>query len=562
MTKLKHFSHLGMEVFPIKKIRELKNRVLRREFALLIIILLISLVIRWRDIENIPYGVENDEFSWIATSLFHQHNILASEKGVWSLHDTSAQRFPVSIVINQISFKLFGTDFLSPRKILTLVHIVSLIFFYLLARKFITSNGALLITLLYSFSAYKLIASRIVGTGVFSELFVYPALLLLLSINPKNLIRSFIYTFISGISILLSILTSNLAYILPFVSIATILFTVVIKKISIKLTILLIILFLLPLILFYQKWFIGINGEVADKSYALVNKTFDLKEKKLYTNHFIGNITTAKEQLFNSLKYSTGDMFILFPGSLVNSLISWGFILGAVSALFNFKKYFILVVWLFTSAFTYQIILGLLYPRMWILTVGLIHLFAGIAIDKIYKIGSKQKAIQIIIWGLFLASSSYIIYSELSLYYKYAIYNPSFLISHREVIEITKKWRGDLGKNVLFIAPEGIASPTNINTIHTATSFMYLISNPGKADSLKQYDRAALGVLTKHEFISNIETFLSGEKVLVIDNTILSDMEKELKQNNSCNYSTIPYRYFTELEVHCPFVSKRVKQNF
>lgn len=542
--------------------RTFRDRVFSREIIFLVIILLASLIIRWRDIENIPYGVENDEFSWIATSLFHQYNIVASEKGIWSLHDTNAQRFPVSVAINQLSFKLFGTDFLSPRKIQTLVHIVSLIFFYLLARKFISSKAALIVTLFYSLSAYKLIAGRIVIPNFFSELFVYPVLLLLLSINPKNLIRSFTYTFISGISMLSSLLTYNLAYILPFVSITIILFTAVMKKISIKLTILLIILFLLPLILFYQKWLIGINGEAANKSYALVNMTYDLKEKKFYINRFFANITTAKEQLFNSLKSSTGDMAILFPGSLVNSWISWGFILGVIFALFNFKKYFTLVVWLFTSAFTYQIILGLLYPRMWILTVGLIYLFAGVTIDRIFKIGSRQVVTRIIVWLLLITLSLYIIFSAFSLYYKYAIYNPAFLISHREVIEITKKWRSNLGKNVLFIVPEGIASPTNINTIHTATSFMYLTSNPGEADLLKQYDRTALGVLTKHEFISNIETFLSGAKVLVIDNTILSDMENELKQNNSCGYNVNTYKYFTELEAHCPFVSKRVKQTF
>lgn len=542
--------------------KKLQDRILSEEFASLIVIFLISFIVRWINIEYVPYGLENDEFSWIATSIFHQHDILGSEKGVWSLHDTNARRFPVSIAINQLSFKLFGEDFFSARKILTLVHIMSLIFFYLLARKFISSKAALLITLLYSLSAYKFIASRIVIPNFFSELFVYPALLLLLSINPKKLFRSFICTFLAGISMLLSILTYNLAYMFPFVSIATIFFTAVIKKIGIKLTILFIIIFLLPLTLFYQKWLIEINAEAANKSYALVNMTYDLKEKKLYSNRFFGNVTKAKEQLFNSLNSSTGDMAILFPGSLVNSWVSWGFILGVTFALFNFKKYFTLVVWLFTSAFTYQIILGLLYPRMWILTIGLIYLFAGVIIDRIFKIGSRQVIMRISVWLLLLTLSLYIIFSEFSLYYKYAIYNPAFLISHREVVEITKKWRGGLGKNVLFITPEGIASPTNINTIHTAVSFMYLTSNPGEADLLKQYDRIALGVLTKHEFISNIETFLSGEKVLVIDNTILSDIENELKQNYSCSYSANIYKYFTELEVHCPFVSKRLKQTF
>ena len=533
--------------------KTIRKRIFSREVILLLIVLIASFVIRWKDIETIPYGIENDEFSWIATSLFHKHNILASEKGVWSLHDTNAQRFPVSVTINQISFKLFGVDFLSPRKILTLIHIVSLIFFYLLARKFITGNAALLITLLYSLSAYKLIASRIVIPNFFSELFVYPALLLLLSINPKGIYRSFIYTFTSGTAMLLSVLTYNLAYILPIVSIATIFFTAFCKKTRVKITILLIILFLLPLILFYQKWLIGINGEAADKSYALVNRTYDLKEKRLYTNRLFGNIKTAKEQLLNSLNSSTGDMAILFPGSLVNSWISWGFILGVIFALFNFKKYFTLIVWLLSSALTYQIILGLLYPRMWILTVGLIYLFAGVAIDKILELGSKLKAVYILIWVMFLTSSSYIIYSELSLYYRYAIYNPAFLVPHREMVNITKKWKDDIGKTVLLIIPDGITSPTNINTAHTAASFQFLVSNSEKTTYLKEVNQTALGVLTNQEFIENHEMYLYTKKVLIVDNTILPEIQNKIKPYAQCNNIINTYKYFSELSLNCNF---------
>lgn len=536
--------------------KTLKKRIFNREIVLLIIILLISLIVRWRDIENIPYGVENDEFSWIATSLFHQHNILASEKGVWSLHDTNAQRFPVSIAISQLSFKLFGADFLSPRKILTLVHIISLIFFYLLARKFLSNKATLTITLLYSLSTYKLISSRIVIPNFFSELFVYPALLLLLSINPKNLFRGLLYAFFSGISVLLSVLTYNLAYTLPFISIVIILFTAVMKKISIKLTILLVILFLLPLILFYQKWLIGINGEAVDKSYALVSITYNLNEKIFYANRFAENIKIAKEQLFNSLKSSTGDMAVLFPGPLVNRWIGWGFILGVSFALFNLKKYFTLIVWLAISMFTYQIILGLLYPRMWILTVGLIYLFAGVTIDKIYELGSKQKAIQVIIWIIFLASTSYIIYSDFSLYYKYAIYNPAFLVSHREIVDIAKRWRNDIGKTALIITPEGIASPTNVNTTHATASFLYLASNPEKASYLEKLNRIELGALTVQEFLDNYKLYLLTKKVLIINNTVLPEIEDKIRENHQCSYKTNIYRYFTELSLICTSIHK------
>jgi len=529
--------------------RTFRDRIFSREIIFLVVILLASLIIRWRDIENIPYGVENDEFSWIATSLFHQNNIVASEKGIWSLHDTNAQRFPVSVAINQISFKLFGIDFLSPRKILILIHIISLIFFYLLARKFITNNAALLVTLLYSFSVYKLIASRIVIPNFFSELFVYPVLLLLLSINPKNLIRNFIYTFISGISMFLSILTYNLAYMLPFVSIATILFTAVIKKISIKTTILLIILFLLPLILFYQKWLIEINGEAADKSYALVNIAYDLKEKKIYIDRFIKNINAVKDSLFISLRYSTNDMVVSFPGPLVNKWVSLGFLLGMIFALFNLKKYFTLVAWILISSFTYHIIIGLLYPRWWILTVGIIYLFFGIAIDKICELGSKKKLVYLLIWITVLILSSYVIYKDLFIYYKHAVYNSAFLGPHRELVDITEKWKNDLGKRLLVIIPN--SSPTNVNTAYTAVSFNYISLKPEQAIHLKNANRTELGVLTDQEFIQKYKMYLVTKKTFIIDNRVIPEIKNLIKENHLCNNVINTHQYFTEINLIC-----------
>lgn len=535
--------------------RELKKRILNREIALLAIILLVSLIIRWRDIENIPYGVENDEFSWIATSIFHQHNILASEKGIWSLHDTNAQRFPVSIAINILSFKLFGADFLSPRKILILVNIISLIFFYFLARKFLSRSTSLIFTLLYSLSAYKLIFSRIVLPNFFSELFAYPAILLLLAINPKKLFWSFLATLLAGTSILLSILTYNLAYMLPLVSITILIFTTVTKKIDIKLTIFLLFIFLLPLLFFSQKWFIGIGGEANNKSYAFMNTIYDSKEKKIYTDRFVNNLTTVKEQLFKHLKYSTGDMAVLYPGPLVNSLISTLFIFGVVFALFELKRYFPLVAWLLISSVTYQIILGLFLPRMWVLTIGLIYLFAGITLDRIYNFTLKYIQIHIFVLLVSLLSILYITFSNISLYYAYAINNPSFLISHREILEIAKKHKNTISENVLFVAPNETSSPTNINVIYAVISFTYLTANPEKASYLANNDRKTLGVLTKDEFIQAMESYLIEERIIIVDNTIFMDIENQLGQKKQCNYHTNKYSYFTEIIISCSFKS-------
>jgi hypothetical protein len=132
--------------------KKILNILSNKEVLLLSLIILFSLFIHWKDLDRVPFGIENDEISWTATSLFHQYGITATVKGVWSLNDAVAQKFPVSIGINQLSFIIFGNDFLSPKKMLILVHLFSLPFFYLVSKRFMSTKSALIATLLYSLS--------------------------------------------------------------------------------------------------------------------------------------------------------------------------------------------------------------------------------------------------------------------------------------------------------------------------------------------------------------------------------------------------------------------------
>jgi len=129
--------------------------------CLTVFVFLASFVVRWWDVNIIPYGIEEDEVEWIAALKFLGSGINPLDNGVWSLHLSNAQNYPFSLWVNQASFLVFGADLLSARKMLIFISVFSLIVFYGILRRFLKWHIALLTTALYSFSTYKLISSKI-----------------------------------------------------------------------------------------------------------------------------------------------------------------------------------------------------------------------------------------------------------------------------------------------------------------------------------------------------------------------------------------------------------------
>lgn len=403
---------------------------------LFLIILILSLFFRLENIGKVPYGIEGDELNWIITASLHRYGVLVGERGVWAQHDVNAQRFPVSVKINQLSFLLFGENFLSPRKMLVFISIASLTFFYIFSRQLISKNASLIITLLYSLSTYKLITSRIVLPNVFSELFTYPALILPFMLDSQKTTRNFIIVFLTGIFVTLSLLTYNLSYTLPVITAILLIFNAINKSISKGKIIILLVILLVPLTLSSKTWFLGISQEAYSKSYALTHSIFNVQEKKVDTNKFLNNILMIKRQLFSNLEHETSDMLVSYPAPIINRVISFGFLFGLALSFFRLKRFFPLVIWFVFGSIVYHVVLGLYLPRMWFLTTGLLYLFAGIAIDRILEYTSKQATTRIIGLTIIFVLGAYIIYHDINTYNQHAIKNRSFLVPTREVLEI------------------------------------------------------------------------------------------------------------------------------
>lgn len=528
--------------------KKLFSMIATKEIFFLCIILILSFFLRWKDIEKVPYGIEGDEFKDTTTSLLHQNNLKAADKGIWSYLDNQAKRFPVSIKINQISFAIFGIDYMSPRKALVFTSMFSLFFFYLLARQFLSVNIALIILLLYAVAPYKLISSRIALQQSFGDLFVYPALYFAIACKGKNTLHSYIVVFLAACCTILSIFTYNLSFVLPVIALGIILLRTIKKNVTYKQRLLLIVIFLIPFIFFHKQLASSLSQETTSRSYIMDRKVVNLKDKNIHVEHAIDNTLIIMEELFVGLKYNTSDFLISYPAPLINRVIGLSFMVGFIISIFHFKKYFPLIIWLLLQSTTYHIILGFFLPRMWFLTIGALYILAGIAFEYLFHLLKKTfqvpriiAALPIIILGIYITLYDYAVFTS------YAVQNPAFLKSHREIIEIIKQNREKLGKNIFFVIPEDQEIPTIINSVYAAESFYYIAQNPRNAQIIKTQDRKTQGILTKEEFEENISFYLDPEKTLIIDKTVADELITTVNNHSLCPYSSIQFKYFIQL---------------
>lgn len=534
---------------------------LKKEFIFVFLIIIAGFIIRWNNIEKIPYGIEGDEINWITNSLFYQYNILGAERGNWSQNDALAQIYPVSIKINQLSFILFGKDYYSPKKMLVFVSIFSLIFFYILSHKFLSAKASLITLLLFSFATYKLVTSRIAFPHVYSELFVYPAIILILNIAPRQLIKNSIYSFSAGLLLTLSLLTYNLAFLLPLTCFLILVFQIVKKHITWINALLILFMFLFALLLTSKLWLKSLQTEISIRGAMLDNSSFSIKSNNLSFGKLKENLHTVADQLFYSLKYNTADMLVSYPKPLINNLISGAFIIGFILAVFRIKKYLPLIIWFLSSGFIYQVILRFQLPRMWFLTMGVLYLLAGLFINLLlqiinkthYKLSlnsdntKKWRFLYLFIYAtvtvLIVIPVIFIITSDIKLFYTQAINNPSYKISYRESIDVVKKYKKNLRKNVIFVSDTEVEA-ARINPI---ISFYYLVEHPDQAEILKNLSRQEIGSLTEEEFKKKYSLYLNRLNIIITNELSFITVKSLVQQKGQCQYYTNRHKYYSEL---------------
>lgn len=523
----------------------LKKILKNTDLWFLLIVLLASFLVRWYQIEKQPYGLEGDEFSWTITSFFNQYKIPAEQKGIWSMHTDMAKSYPTSIFINKIGFLIFGQDMLSTRKILVVVSAISLAIFYLLCRSFYSQFISLIITLFYSFSYYKLISTRIAMAPAYIDIFLYFSFFCLIKSFSLRSKLKYLLAGISGIGMVLCLFTCNIAYIVPIICIGFIVFQFFNPKVSKKQCLLILFIFLLPLIYFSSKWIYDFKQEEGRKSYALSRVVFDLRKKQLILSQVKENLQIIDMQLFKGLIYETRDMLVAYDNPLIPKSITVLAIFGLLITLTKLRKYFFVVLWFVLSLGT-SVAFGLFLPRMWVISVGSFFTLAGISLSFLEAwIIKKNFAlifnIIIVIFGLIY------IKSNLNIFYLKALYSPSYLSKHREIVDLIKKHKRNIPTKIIFISTPDF----NHGVIYPAVVFYFLADHPHSMSIIMKADDHYFQVLNEDELVTKLETNSSSIKFIIIDNSLINNIK--VKDNLNKLKDRIleqkSYKDFTEISL-------------
>lgn len=500
-----------------------KKTPLTLELCAVVVIIICSFVVRWHQIETSPNGFDGDETAWVTTSLFNKHNILASEKGLWELNDGLAESFPVSVKINQLGFLIFGNDIYSARKILAILSVFSLTVFYFLTRKFFDTITSFCLTLLYSFSTYKLILSRIAEEPSYSDLFLYFFILMILSISSKNKLLNFLFALLATIGLLLGTFSYSLAFFFPLLGLILLIIQLIKTKLRLRDKFFIFLIFLIPLISTAPKWVNNIILESDRKSYGLENAAISLKDHLFYPQVLQQNIIIARDELFKGLTYETGDMIINFNKTIIPLPIVYLGIFGVFLGLFNFKKYYSLHAWLLL-AFPFIVLFGFLSARMWVNTVGALFIFSGVSIGFFSKL-LKQKYLKFVPFFLYFFTLV-VIYLNLFEFYESALHNSSFIKKSREVVEFGREFKDELVSDLAFVSNPDF----NQSTIYHLISFYYLGAHPEKESEIKNMTMEEMSIFTPDFFSSSPGYLFDGYKFIIIDNNVLDKMADILKQ--------------------------------
>lgn len=509
-----------------------------KELVFLLVILLFSFLIRWHNINSQPYGIEGDEFAWTASSMLVKYDKIPSDFSVWQPISHLTTVFPITIKLNQLSFYLFGDDFLSPRKMISLLSTVGLLYFYLFLRSFVSWKSACIGVLLYSLSSYKLISSLIPLQGMYSELFFYPALLFLSFLEPRNRTISILFIIMSSICMTLSFLTYNVGFLLPFFALCTVLYVIHMKKIKRKDTIVFFsILLLLSLLSLIVSWK-TIYSELTNRSFMLGNSVISYTPTILiHPKQLIANGENVIHQLFFQLENHTSDMLLTHSSTIIPKPLGLLFLIGLLFAFFS-PVYSLLIIIFITQMAIYHILLGLYQPRIWIITVGLLYMLMAVYIEKLLfitrKVGGLFQPIAILMFFLF----SLVAVHQDSVVYQQILKNQSYKHDIREIVELVRGKKKEIGDKFVFVADE------NSDIVYITSAFYYLSYH----GNISINDKLSLGIVNTSQIIDKFDLIPANYSIIGFENTNLS-LINNLLARKKCSFTQKSLEYYSEVTI-------------
>ncbi|OGK24051.1 hypothetical protein A3F58_00175 [Candidatus Roizmanbacteria bacterium RIFCSPHIGHO2_12_FULL_37_9b] len=513
------------------------------EVVCIFVMIVLLFAVRWNQLTKRFEKVEWDEISWVMTSLFNKHDISAQEKGLDYLNDDMARSFPTGIKINQLGFLIFGTDIYSARKILALLNILSMLTFYLLCRRFYNSIVSFCITILYSFSTYKMATARIAVEPAYGDLFLYIFIALILLISDKNnKWLNYAYSSLSVLGIVLGTFSYSLSFFFPILGLILIFFQLVKTNLKLKEKLIIILLFITPLLMISSKWINNIRLEESRKEYGLGNMIFDFENKRFVSENFRTNVYVIYKNLFKTFAFRSADMVASYEGTIVSSPIVYLAIAGLLLSLFKIKKYYPLQIWLGMSLGSI-LFFGFLAARMWINTLGVFFIFSGITVQGLLNLKEiKSNKFTPLFLYFFLV---FIAYINLYTFYNVARGNPSFSPRIGEVVKFSSEFKQNLTKDVVFISDSEFIR----FNIYPTTTFYYLAGHPGEKNRIKYMTKEEMGVFSYEDFLGSAQFKIDKYKYLVVDNNFESEISSLIENNLGRKIKKKRYYYFSLLEV-------------
>ncbi len=379
----------------------------RSEAILLSLIILLTILTRFFDLNSRVYGIEADESKWTVQTWYS--TILRVDIGEFG--GRHFKFLPVDFWIRSIFLRIFGLDFVSARVESAVLSLVAVVCLYFLVR-FLTSSKAagLLSSLLFSLSFIELNASHQALHNTPPEAWMIASLtVLFLALRDRKLWQ---FQF-AGILLCLGMLTYETFY--PNI-VAAIIYLIgyAIYEIRNKRAVITswatnLVLVIWPILVIY---FGSTREYISQRQGHLMGwlvDSFDTQDLLNLLALFWGNFVTVLEVTFSRVVWV--DSLINWSGPLVNPLLLPFIVIGLIYNLWNIRRahFAFIPLWYAIHILTGPILLGSPWPRVMYLAIpplmiwGALGLWVTLASLRVFFENQKIAA-AVPVFGLIIAS--------------------------------------------------------------------------------------------------------------------------------------------------------------
>lgn len=328
----------------------------RFETVLILCVFLVAFAMRFYSLNTTPVGIDGDEIKWTEQAAFTQ---------VWHENRGPFLGFPiydpVSFVLAQISFSIWGMSFLAPRLMVALLSLIATLAFYFLVRRSFNATVALVAAFLMAVSFYDLGASRQAVVESYTKL---PVILAFLFVVKAIDTRSLLYFILTGIVLLLGILTYDTFYVVPVAVITYIVIRAIADWRSWRKWTVSLAATLVPMLPAASRVGSVISGRQIDYLKAVGSGGHAGSALLAELPNLFGRLGDVFTPLFVEARWH--DYVMNWPGPLINPIILPLFVLGLIMIVMAARQghNLLMLLWFAIAFFPAPLLSGMTVPRV------------------------------------------------------------------------------------------------------------------------------------------------------------------------------------------------------